>query len=94
MNAKQKKVVEFLESLVHKRFSKEQLNKVLSDFFKEKIKVENISRKDDELADYNLLFASEKKETYGYFDIYFLKMRRKGFDGATMYITEVSYEFE
>jgi hypothetical protein len=32
-------------------------------------------------------------EQSGFFDIYMLPMRRKGFDGADMYITEVGYEF-
>jgi len=91
---KQKKVIKFLESLVNKRVSKEMLNKDLSIFFGEKIKVVNLSRKDDELCDFNLAFNSEKKETYGYFDIYFLKMRRKGFNDANMLITEVDYEFD
>jgi hypothetical protein len=40
------------------------------------------------------MFDSTKDETYGYFDIYMLPMRRQGFDGATFYVTEVGYEFD
>ena len=50
---------------------------------------------DDELADFNLMFNIEgfANPSAGYFDIYMLPMRCEGFDGATMYITEVGYEF-
>jgi hypothetical protein len=94
MTNKQKAIAIFLESLVGTRTTKQKLNTLLSIAFNEPIKVENITKKDDELPDYNLLFGSEKKETYGYFDIYYLKMRCKGFDNANIYITEVGYEFE
>ena len=97
-----KETIEFLESLVHTRESIESLNKKLSKFFGENIEVYNASQgridngeDDDELSDFNLLFNIEgfANPSAGYFDIYFLPMRRAGFDGATMYITEVSYEF-
>jgi hypothetical protein len=77
------------------------LNANLSKHFNETIRVENVSQgridsgeSDDELTDWNLMFDSEKDETYGYFDIYMLPMRRAGFDGATFYVTEVGYEFD
>jgi ASC-1-like (ASCH) protein len=97
---KQKKIVSELESLVGQRFSEERLNETLSKMFNEQIKVENVSQsridngEEDDLADFNLMFNSEQEETYGYFDIYMLPMRKAGFDGSTMYITEISYEFE
>lgn len=95
MTEKQKDIVNFLESLVHKRFSEENLNKVLSEKFGEKIAVVDTTREDDDVTgDYNLMFNSEKEETYGYFDIYMLPMRRTGSDGEAMYITEIGYEFE
>jgi len=94
-------VVEFLESLVHQRFSKKQLNKVLSDFFKKDMEVSNVSQKnmdnglDDELTDFNLMtyvdFDGESDAID--IDIYMLPMRRKGWDDSDMYITEVGYEF-
>jgi hypothetical protein len=85
-----------LESLVFNRFNKESLEKELTEIFGVPIVVEDISREDDELADYNLLgsFDIPERELYGYFDIYFLKMRRPGFDGADIYVTEVAIEFE
>lgn len=103
MTNRQKRVVKFLEGLVHGRESIESLNKKLSEHFGEKIEVYNKTQDyinrgeedpDDVLTDWNILFDSKKNETFGYFDIYFLPMRRAGFDGATMYITEVSWEFD
>ena len=100
MTKKQKKVAKFLESLVGQRFNMITLKEVLSEFFKEDIKIDNISQQrldkgmDDELTDYNLMFNSVKKKTYGYYDIYMLPMRRVGYEGSDMYITEVDYEFE
>lgn len=100
MTPRKKEVVEFLESLVGERFNTESLQAKLSEHFNEDIKVENVSQtridngEEDELTDWNLMFDSEKDETYGYYDIYVLPMRRAGFDGATFYITEVGYEFD
>jgi hypothetical protein len=101
MTPRKKEAVKFLESLVHNRFDIETLEAKLSDHFNEQIHVENVSQaridsgeEDDELADWNLMFDSKNQETYGYFDIYFLQMRRPGFDGATFYETEVGYEFD
>lgn len=101
---RQLEVIDFLEQLVHNRFSTESLNKKLSDFFGEPIEVENNTQDrienldftcDEDLpADFNLMFNLEREDQYGYFDIYMLPMRREGFDGSTMYITEVAYEFE
>lgn len=101
---RQLEVIAFLEQLVHRRFSEERLNKVLSMFFGEEIEVENNTQdridaldfdcEEDLPSDFNLMFATRKEEQYGDFDIYMLPMRREGFDGSTMYITEVSYEFE
>ena len=97
----QQETINFLESLVHSRFSLESLNKKLSDFFGEKVEVYNASQgridngeDDDELADWNLMFAIEHEELFVDADIYFLPMRREGFDGTTMYITEVGHEFQ
>jgi len=101
MTPRKQQVVNFLESLVGQRFNTESLEAYLSEHFNETIQVENVSQgridsgeEDDELADWNLMFNSENQETYGYFDIYMLPMRRAGFDGATFYVTEVSYEFD
>ena len=85
-----------LEDLVGQRFNKETLEAKLSTLFKQPITVEDISREDDELSDFNLLteFGNADSELYGYGDIYFLKMRNEGFDGATFYVTEVNVDFE
>ena len=95
-----KEIIEFLEGLLHNRFSIESLNKKLSDYFEVKIEVYNASlgridsgEEDDELCDWNLMFNLNGFPNACDCDIYFLPMRREGFDGATMYITEVGYEF-
>jgi hypothetical protein len=85
-----------LEDLVGQRFNKETLEAKLSTIFKQPIKVKDISKDDDELVDFNLLtnFDNEETNMFGYVDIYILHMRRAGFDGATMYITEIAVQFE
>ena len=40
------------------------------------------------------MFSFETEDLFVDGDIYFLPMRRVGFDGATMYITEIGYSFE
>jgi hypothetical protein len=85
-----------LEELVGQRFNKETLEAKLSTLFKQPITVEDTSREDDELSDYNLLahFDNEETDLFGYVDIYFLPMRKEGFDEAIWYITEVAVVFE
>jgi hypothetical protein len=85
-----------LENLVHNRFTKETLEKELTEIFGQTIVLEDISHDEDELGDFNFMgsFDEPEKDLYGYFDIYFLKMRRPGFDGADIYVTEVAIEFE
>ena len=92
----QKQIATYLEELVGKRFNEETLNNRLTDIFQWEVKVEDISDKEDELSDYNFVFGfgDTDSELYGYGDIYFLKMRREGFDGATFYVTEVNVDFE
>ena len=89
-------IIFFLESLVGKRFNLETLNEKLSEAFDEDIEcsIVNEDDEDNELTDWNIMFNSTKDETYGYFDIYVLKMRRPGFDGSRFYVTEIGYEFE
>jgi hypothetical protein len=96
MTKLQKQIATLLEGLVGQRFNEETLNKRLSNFFQWDVKVEDISNKEDELADYNFVFGfgNADSELYGYGDIYFLKMRMEGFDGATFYVTEVNVDFE
>jgi hypothetical protein len=96
LTKKQKEIVDFLESLVGQRFNMETLSKELSKAFDEEIEA-GIVNDDDEtntLSDWNIMFNSENEDTFGYFDIYVLKMRNAGFDGSTFYVTEISYEFE
>lgn len=99
MDITQSQTVKVLEELVGKRFNKETLEAHLTEKFSYPITLEDISRDDDELADYNFIGNIDIKypdgfHLFAYFDIYFLKMRRTGFDAADIYITEVSIEFE
>jgi len=95
MTPREKEVAVFLERLVHNRFNMDTLNAKLSEYFKEDITAEFVDEENEAgLCDWNLMFNSEKKETYGYFDIYVLKMRNTGFDGAEFLVTEVAYEFD
>jgi hypothetical protein len=96
MTKLQKQIATYLEELVGKRFNEETLNHRLTDIFQWEVKVEDISDKEDELADYNFVFGfgDTDSELYGFGDIYFLKMRNEGFDGATFYVTEVNVDFE
>jgi len=92
----QNEIVQFLNSLEHNRFNIETLTKTLSDFFNTEIEIENVSEinDDDDCVDWNLMFNIEDgTEQSGFYDIYILKMRRPGFDGATMFVTEVGFEF-
>ena len=92
----QKQVGLLLEGLVGQRFNEQTLNERLSKLFECEVKVEDISDKEDELADYNFVFGfgNADSELYGFGDIYFLKMRNEGFDGSTFYVTEVNVDFE
>jgi hypothetical protein len=96
MNKLQKQIATLLEELVGQRFNEETLNHRLTDIFQWEVKVEDISDKEDELSDYNFVFGfgDTDSELYGFGDIYFLKMRREGFDGSTFYVTEVNVDFE
>jgi hypothetical protein len=96
LTKKQKEIADFLESLVGQRFNMETLTKELSKAFDEEIEAEIVNDDDETntLTDWNIMFNSEKEDTFGYFDIYVLKMRNANLDGSTFYVTEVGYEFE
>ena len=95
MTRVQQEVVKFLENLVYERFNLDTLNQELSKHFGEDIEADFVDEENEAgLGDWNIMFESEKEETYGYFDIYVLKMRNVGFDGAEFMVTEVGYEFE
>jgi hypothetical protein len=96
----QQEIKTFLEGLVQSRFNMDTLNAKVSEFFDTKVEIINVTQEnldegnDDELADWNLMFNIEDgTDQSGFYDIYMLPMRRAGFDDATMYITEVGYEF-
>ena len=92
MTDQQSQIVQKLEDLVNNRFTLLTLNDMLNEIFGEEIEIEDTtdSKDDNDFSDYNLLFESKNENTYGWFDIYYLKTR----EDDVIYITEVSYEFE
>jgi len=102
----QQEIINFLEGLVHSRFTETQLSKKLTSFFVTPITVYNASKErddngePDELSDWNLMFTSlvegVEDENYNPIDgdIYILPTREVDEEGnVVMYITEVGYEF-
>lgn len=94
MTERQRKLIQDLESLVHKRFNEETLNAELSRIFEERVQVEEGCADCDYLPDYNLMWNSEKKGIAGFYDIYVLKHKPNYEGDNTMYVTEVGYEFD
>ena len=96
LTQKQKEIADFLESLVGQRFNMGTLTEKLSKEFDEEIEAEIVNEDDETntITDWNIMFNSEKEDTFGYFDIYVLKMRNANLDGSTFYVTEIGYEFE
>lgn len=95
MKKRERKIASYLETLVGYRFNKKGLKKALQLITGcKKIKIEDISDKEDELADYNFVFEfkNKKKDLYGLGDIYFLKMRKNG-QKEKFQVTEVAIEF-
>jgi len=92
----QQSIINSLESLVGRRFNKDKLEKRLFQIFGQKITVEDVTKydDDDDKSDYNLLFEVRDNIISGFFDVYYLPLRKEGYLGETMYITEVDYEFE
>jgi len=85
-----------LEDLVGKRFNVEMLKAQIKKDFNVDVKIEDISRIDDELVDFNLIFNIDNpdEDLFIDVDVYFLPMRRPWFDDSVFYVTEVGYEFE
>jgi hypothetical protein len=81
-----------LEGLVYNRFNKKSLISELSIIIGKQIKLSEGS----DAWDFTFTATMDNPELgiYGYLDIYYLKMKKKGDDGENLYITEVSYEFE
>lgn len=89
-------IINGLENLVHKRFSFEKLNEILSKLFDvdEIYTTESDAEAAELNGDYNIEFSINKPIIGGVFDIYYLPMKRKGLDGEEIYITEVGYMFD
>lgn len=99
MTKRQKTLIRNLESLVHRRFNEETLNAELSKMFGEEVKVSTECCDEDKEwnGDWYYTFGIESEELYGYFDIYYLKMKEQpedDDDGLRFFVTEVTYTFE
>ena len=96
-----KELVAWLESLVHTRYSKENLTKRINEIFGVTDIVIDWHCFEEEpfLTDYNAMFTTydnEKvaKNLRGDFDIYYLECKQPNQFGKEVYVTEVGYEFK
>ena len=80
-----------LEHMVHHRMTEQELNKALSHYFGQEIKVEQGQYDEDWQGDDYYTFSVDEGELSGYFDIYYITMPNKK---DYFYITEVNVYFE
>lgn len=94
-----KELIKRLEKLVHYRYSKKDLTKMVNDIFGvDNIEIEWNCYEDGGLSDYNAMFSTcendkVKRNLQGDFDIYYLKCKRPNDCGEEVYVTEIGYEF-
>lgn len=93
MTDKQKEIAIALEKLVHRRFSRETLNRELSKIFNADVRVDEICRDIGHFPDYVVAWDCDREDISGCFDFYYLKHKPNYVGDTTMYITEVAYEF-
>ena len=87
-------VNEFLENLVGQRFNEQTLTEKLSNHFGQEVELVNITEEriandDDDgfTDDWSFSFSIDDVD----YDIFYLPMRKIGFDFAKFYITEVGF---
>ncbi len=89
-----------LNSLVDKRITIKELNKLLSDAVDDTVMVYDVSTAnlmnnyDDGLDAFNFMVNIEQGDLYAFIDIYMLPTRRIENEEVVYYITEVNCEFE
>jgi hypothetical protein len=93
LQERKKTIIYFIENLPHKRFTKEELEELLSNFFNAKITLSEATNEWD--GDYRVTFdVNDNDFGYIFFDIWYLELRKSiDFPNGGMYITEVSYDF-
>lgn len=95
---KSTKVIQILEGLVYDRFSMESLAERLQKEFKldAPMVIEDVTDNKDECdtSDYNLMCCLDAHDIFCDIDIYFLKLRKPDYQGNTIYVTEVGWEFQ
>jgi len=92
----EKRIAKEFEKLVFERFDKKGLEAKIGQIVKKHVKLANIGHSEDALTDHNFMcgFDYPAMKLFGYLDVYYLKHRKTGHDGATFLVTGVSYEFE
>ena len=97
LTKRQEEVEKQFRALLHRRFNEESLNKELSRIFGEEVKVHEFLDDEEWDGDWCYTFEISSGELEGYFDLYFLKMKKQREDyddGLRFYITELTYNFE
>jgi hypothetical protein len=96
-----KELIAKLESLVHNRYSKAELTKMVNDVFGvSNIEIDWHGYEDvPVLTDFNAMFTTYENEKVaknlrGDFDIYYLECKQPNQFGKEVYVTEVGYEFK
>ena len=86
-----KKIVEVLNDLCGKRFTRNELKIHLTLKFLSRVEIEESTEyDDDEYEDHNLLLSIQDGDKYYEGDIYYLKTRNP----EKIYVTEVYWDFE
>lgn len=88
-----KKIIKFLESIVHHYYTKDELNKLIDDAFGVDIDIEWDNYTDGGYTDYDAMFNVDDGVLYGYYDIYWLPCKPNNDYGYEIYVTEIGYEF-
>lgn len=94
LQERKKTIIYFIENLPHKRFTKEMLEELLSNFFNAEITLCDMTNEFD--IDYRVSFDVNDND-FGYisFDIWYLELRKStDYPNGGMYITEVGYDFD
>ena len=93
LQERKKCIIYFIESIVHKRFTKEMLEELLSNFFNAKITLCEATNEWD--GDYRVTFdVNDNDFGYIFFDIWYLELRKSiDYPNGGIYIIEVGYDF-
>jgi len=90
----QKEVITVLNKLVNTRTNIADLNEFLTKELGVEVSISDVTEDKDECdtCDWNLVFSIDELPN-SYFDIFYLKMRKKSFFNDDIFITEIAYQF-